>query len=136
VGQDALDVARRFMSSYADGDPEALLACLAPGWVVHERDGSTSTAADLAEITRVHAAGFPEKRIDYLHELEQGDRVAQFVKFTLVHTAEYAGLAPTGREVDLFEMIFHQFEGGLIAESWRMTYPDSVRAALASDPAP
>jgi C-1 hydroxylase len=118
------------MSTYADGDAVGLLGCLLPGWVLHERDGSISTAEDLAEITRVHAAAFPEKRFEYLQELEQGDRVAHFVQFTLVHSGAYAGIPPTGREVELSEMIFHRFERGLMAESWRMTYPDSVREAL------
>jgi len=30
-------------------------------------------------------------------------------------------------------MIFHLFANGLIAESWRMTYPDGVYAALADE---
>jgi len=30
-------------------------------------------------------------------------------------------------------MIFHRFEHELIAESWRMTYPDGVYAALADE---
>jgi len=126
-----IEIARAFMSTYAEGDADGLLGCLLPGWVVHERDGSASSADDLAEITREHAAAFPLKRFEYLQELEQGDRVAQFVRFTLVHSGDYAGMAPTGREVELFEMIFHRFEQGLISESWRMTYPDSVREALA-----
>jgi hypothetical protein len=29
-------------------------------------------------------------------------------------------------------MIFHRFAWDLISESWRMTYPDGVYAALAS----
>ena len=129
-----LRVARAFMQTYADGDPDAFVACLAPGWVMHEGDGTTSTPADLTEITRVHAEAFPQKEIEYIHELCEGDRVAHFVRFSLVHSGPYFGLEPTGRRVDLYEMIFHRFDGDRIAESWRMTYPDSVRQALAGDP--
>jgi hypothetical protein len=32
--------------------------------------------------------------------------------------------------VVLAEMIFHRFEDDLIAESWRMTFPDSVYGLL------
>jgi predicted ester cyclase len=126
-------VARRFIETYADGDAEALLACLTGDWVLHEEDGSTSSRSDLADITRSHAAAFPEKRIEWLQELVNGDRVAHHVRFTLVHSGRYHDLDPTGREVELWEMIFHRFDHELIAESWRMTYPDGVYAALTDD---
>jgi hypothetical protein len=34
------------------------------------------------------------------------------------------------KRVELSEMTFHQFDRDLISESWRMTYPDGVYAAL------
>jgi len=37
--------------TYAIGDPEGFVACLTGGWLMHEADGGTSTAAGLAEIT-------------------------------------------------------------------------------------
>ena len=47
-----ISVARQFMTTYADGDAEALLACLDEDWVLHEEDGSNTSCSDLAEITR------------------------------------------------------------------------------------
>ncbi|MDP9299816.1 MAG: ester cyclase [Actinomycetota bacterium] len=126
-----VSVARQFMETYAAGDADALLACLADGWVLHEEDGSTTSRSDLADITRVHANAFPEKKIEWVHELVDGKRVTHYVRFTLVHSGRYHDLEPTGRQVELWEMIFHLFANGLIAESWRMTHPDGVYAALA-----
>ena len=71
------------METYADGDADGLLACLAERWVLHEREGGVSTRADLAEITRSHADAFPEKEIEYLSEVASGDWVAHHVRFTL-----------------------------------------------------
>jgi predicted ester cyclase len=126
------ELARRFHESYRDGDPAGFLACLAPGWLVHEADGSTSSAEALAEITRLHADAFPEKTLEFLHEIEQGDLIAQFVRYRLVHTGKYFDLDPTGRTVEFSEMIFHRFAGDRIAESWRLTHPLSMSAALRS----
>jgi hypothetical protein len=42
-------------------------------------------------------------------------------------------LEPTGLRVELWEMVFHRIADGLIAESWRMTYPDGVYALLVGD---
>jgi predicted ester cyclase len=125
-----IKIARRFMDAYSTGDAEGLLACLSEDWVLHEEDGSTSSRADLDEITRSHAVAFPVKEIEWLQELVDGDRVAHHVRFVLVHSGRYRDLEPTGKRVQLWEMIFHRFEGNLIEESWRMTHPDSVYSLL------
>jgi ketosteroid isomerase-like protein len=127
---DEREIARRFMETYASGDADGLLACLTPDWRLHEEDGSVTTPEDIAEVTRSHAESFPEKNLEYLHEVVDGREVAQHVSFTLVHTGRYRGLEPTGSRIVLHEMIFHRFDGELIAESWRMTFPDSVYGAL------
>lgn len=126
-------LARKWMETYADGDADALLACLAEGWVLHEREGGLTTRDDLAEITRSHADSFPDKQIEYLSEVASGDRVAHYVRFTFVHSGRYHDLEPTGRRVEFWEMVFHHIASGLIDESWRMTYPDGVYALLAGD---
>ena len=126
------EIARRFHESYRDGDAAEFMACLAPGWRIHEADGSTSSAEDLAKITRVHAEAFPEKTLEFVHEIEQGDVIAQFVRYRLVHTGKYLDLEPTGRTIAFSEMIFHRFAGDRIAESWRLTHPLSMSAALRS----
>jgi predicted ester cyclase len=125
-----LSVARRFMDAYSAGDAEALLDCLSDDWVLHEEDGSTSSRADLAVITQSHATAFPKKEIEWLHELVDGDHIAHHVRFVLVHSGRYRDLDPTGKRVELFEMIFHRFDNDVIAESWRMTHPDGVYSAL------
>ena len=119
------------METYAAGDADGLLACLTGDWVLHEEDGSTTSREAIAEITRSHAESFPEKSFEYLQEIIEGNRVSHHVNFTLVHSGRYHDLEPTGRQVVLSEMIFHRFENDLIAESWRMTFPDSVYGALA-----
>jgi predicted ester cyclase len=122
--------ARRFMQTYVDGDVEALLACLADAWVIHDVDGSTSSRSDMGEVTRLHAEGFPEKSVAYLHEVVEGGHVAHHVRFTLVHSGRYYDLEPTGREIELEEMIFHRMDDALIGESWRMIFPEGAYAAL------
>jgi len=116
------------METYASGDADGLLGCLTEDWVLHEEDGSTTSRADIADITRSHAESFPEKSLEYLHELVEGNRVAHHVTFTLVHSGRYHDLEPTGKHVVLGEMIFHRFENDLIAESWRMTFPTACTA--------
>jgi predicted ester cyclase len=134
MANENLAVARRWLQTYADGDAEAFLACMLYGWVMHEAAGETSTAADLADITRLHAIAFPAKKIEYVHELADGDRVAQAVILTVIHSGRYFDLEPTGRSLRFDEMVFHRFEDGRIAESWRLTHPGSVYELIAGRP--
>jgi predicted ester cyclase len=129
----AVVVARRFMETYAAGDVAGLLACVSDDWVLHEEDGSSTGREDMADVTRSHADAFPEKTLEYLHELVDRNHVAHHVMITLVHSGLYHGLEPTGKRVVLYEMIFHRFSDDVISESWRMIYPDGVYAALTDD---
>lgn len=128
-----LEVARAFMQTYADGDSAGLLALLTDDWRLHEADGSLTSRELLAEITDTHRVAFADKHFEFLQELEDGDVVAHHARFSLRHTGRYHDLEPTGRTAVLSEMIFHRFRGGLIAESWRMTYPDGVYDQLVGD---
>lgn len=97
-----------------------------------EADGSITTREAIAEITDVHRVAFGDKRFDFLHEVIDAQLVAHHARFKLRHTGRYHDLEPTGRTAVLAEMILHRFEGDQIAESWRITYPDSVYAQLTS----
>ncbi len=122
------------METYAVGDPDSFVACLTDDWLMHEADGGTSTAADLAEITLRHRVGFPEKQVEYVQEVAQGDLVAQYVLFTTTHSGPYFDLEPTGKQIRLAEMIFHRMENGRIAESWRLTHGGSFYEQISGRP--
>jgi predicted ester cyclase len=135
VGQaENIEAARRFMETYAVGDPEGFVACLTDDWLMHEADGGTSSAGDLAEITRLHGIGFPEKHVEYVQELAQGDLVAQYVLFTCTHSGPYFDLEPTGKQIRLAEMIFHRIANGRIAESWRLTHGGTFYEQISGRP--
>jgi predicted ester cyclase len=129
-----LEVARRFMQTYAEGDVEALVACVDDGWLMHDADGETSGAADLADITRLQQVGFPDKSIEYVQEIAQGELVAQYVIFTTTHTGPYFDLEPTGKPIRFEEMIFHRCDKGRIIESWRLTHGGSFYEQITGHP--
>lgn len=127
-----LVIARSWHEAYRDGDVDGFLACLAPGWIMHEAGGAISTADDLAEIARLHRVAFPEKTFTLELEVAAGPLVAQRARYVFPHTRPYFDIQPTGREVVFEEMVFHRFEDDRIAESWRLTHPSSLYAALSN----
>ena len=123
-------VARRLMETYAAGDVDGLLECLADDWVMHNADGTTSGASQLADITRLHNTAFPDLRVEFLHEVANDDFAALHVVFTGTHTGRLLDLDATGKQVRLEEMNFHRIADGSIAESWLLTYPSGMYAQL------
>jgi predicted ester cyclase len=130
---DRITAARTFWTAYAAGDTEELLSVLADDWTLHDADGTASGRTELADITDKHRVGFPEKQVEFLHELVDEGYIAQHVRLTLVHSGPYYDLEPTGKRVRLMEMFFHRMSGTRIEESWRMTWPEGVYALLTQD---
>ena len=130
---DRITAARTFWTAYAAGDTEALLSVLAEDWTLHDADGTTSGRDEMADVTDKHRVGFPEKQVEFLHELVDDWQVAHHVRLTLVHSGPYYDLEPTGKRVQLMEMFFHRMPGTRIEESWRMTWPEGVYVLLTQD---
>jgi predicted ester cyclase len=62
--------------------------------------------------------GFPDVRSTIEDLIAEGDRVAARWKSRATHLGEYAGVPPTGKEVEFTGISVYRIEGGRIAESW------------------
>jgi steroid delta-isomerase-like uncharacterized protein len=71
-----------------------------------------------AEVQRWRKA-FPDFRFTVEDIIGEGDRVAIRVRYTGTHTgAEWFGLPPTGKKVNVTEMMFFRLDGGKVVEAW------------------
>jgi predicted ester cyclase len=79
-------------------------------------------APEQAEAARQEAAdfrrGFPDVRSTIEDLIVEGDMVAARWSSRATHLGEYAGVAPTGKEVEFMGISVYRIEGGRIAESW------------------
>jgi predicted ester cyclase len=114
-------VARRAWETYTAGDVDGFAACLTEDWVEHDPDGENASLADNVEVMNLHREAFPDKRPDILHEVAEGDLVAQHIVVTATQTGQYFDLAPSGRGVRVVEMMVHRMRDGRIAETWALT---------------
>lgn len=73
--------------------------------------------------------GFPEKRLEFVREVELGNIIAQFVRYRFVHGGHHLGLEPTGRTVEFTEDL-PLLKCDQITDSWRLTHPPSVSAGV------
>ncbi|HEX2180865.1 MAG TPA: ester cyclase [Rubrobacteraceae bacterium] len=79
-------------------------------------------APEQAEAARQEAADFRRGFPDVVSTIEdliaEGDMVAARWSSRATHLGEYAGVAPTGNEVEFTGISVYRIEGGRIAESW------------------
>src|SRR5690349_11345329 len=59
---------------------------------------------------------FPEYRLAIDQMVAEGEWVAVRARFAGVHRGEFAGIAPTGREVEAGVVIFYRIQGQRIVE--------------------
>ena len=79
-------------------------------------------APELADAARQEAADFRRGFPDVVSTIEdlvaEGDRVAAHWRARATHLGQYAGIPPTGKEVEFTGISMYRIEEGEIAESW------------------
>ncbi len=74
---------------------------------------------------------FPDFHFVVEDIIAEGDRVAARVKFTGTHTGtEWFGLAATGKEIDVTEMMFFRLADGVVVEAWEDYDEQAMRRQL------
>src|SRR5918999_794722 len=111
---------RRFWEAHAKGDLDTLDELLAPDFVDHSSFAGQEPGREgyKQQVAEQHAA-LSEVRCIIEDQLAKGEKVA--TRFTLrsIHDrAEYRGLMPRDKEVEVTAMTFHRIVGGKIVEEW------------------
>lgn len=77
-----------------------------------------TTDEALLEHVRAAEAGFPRYEVLVDDLIAEGDKVVVRGRMRGKHEGEFAGIAPTGRQVEVPAIIFYRLEGDKIAEFW------------------
>jgi steroid delta-isomerase-like uncharacterized protein len=78
---------------------------------------------------------FPDFRFIVEDIIGEGDRVAIRVRFTGTHTgADWFGLSPTGKQIDVTEMMFFRIQDGKVLEAWEDYDELTMRRQLGARP--
>ena len=120
------DVNRRAVASFLDalaaGDGHRLGELIHPDVVpppMFARSDMSGPDAARVGLLRLHDF-FTNVRFDVHELLADGDGVA--ARFTLsgTHTGEFFGVAPTGRDFTMDEMLFYHLKEGRLIEWWAL----------------
>ena len=70
------------------------------------------------DIMRRYFAAFAELRFSVQDQIAEGDKVVTRLLMTGIHTGEFQGKAPTGRDVTRGGTVIFRIANGKIAEGW------------------
>jgi steroid delta-isomerase-like uncharacterized protein len=111
---------RRYLESIlSDGDFDAIPEVIAADYREHDPANEVDTeGADgvRAEFTMFRSAF--DFRLTVEDQLAEDDRVANRWTFRGPHIGEFAGVAGTGKQVEMTGVVIFRFADGMIQEAW------------------
>jgi predicted ester cyclase len=111
-------VSRRFHEAIGKGSAQAVQEELAPNYVAHFPGIPVPLDAEgFKQLVNVFASGFPESHFDFDDEFAVGDKVVTRWTYHAVHTGEFQGLPPTGKQVAMTGITILHIIGGKVVDN-------------------
>jgi predicted ester cyclase len=131
------DAVRRFVDEYqTHADERAFDELIRPDLVDHSRPpGIAAGAEGVRQQFDGFRAAFAGFRAEILDQIAEGDKVVTYKVFRGVHSGEFAGVPPTGREVEIAVIDIVRLVDGRIAEHWNVVDRLGLLAQLGALPA-
>jgi steroid delta-isomerase-like uncharacterized protein len=90
---------------------------ISPDYVYHGPMGELKGPAGIKQIVTIWRTAFPDGKYVIEDMVAEGDKVAVRYSWTGTFKGEGMGIAPTGKKVNLTEVIFYRFAGGKEVEA-------------------
>ncbi len=111
-------VSRRFHEAIGKGSAQALQEEFAPNYVAHFPGVPVPLDSEgFKQLVNVFASAFPESHFDLDDEFSVGDKVVTRWTYRAVHSGEFQGLPPTGKQVAMTGITILRLAGGKIVEN-------------------
>lgn len=118
-------IARRVPEELAtEGNPDLVEELFATDAVEHDPLGDHRGRESIRENIEGILAAFPDISATVEEIIAEGDLVAMRVALRGTHDGEFVGVAPTGKEFEIGNMVFTRIEDGMIVERW--VQPDTL----------
>ena len=106
---------------------------LAENFVNHDPlPGQEATREALKNYLPVIRQAFPDLVFSNEAMLADGDLVAHRVRMVGTHQGDFAGVAPTGKQITIRSHDFQRWENGKMVERWSIADTEGLRQQLAA----
>jgi predicted ester cyclase len=124
-------VVRRFYEeALANRRLDLLQHLIAPDFVGYDSAGAMMDFDGYVAAVAMLHDGFGELAVTIEDQVAEKDRVTTRWTAVARHTGEFAGIAPTGREIMMAGTDIHRVDGGRVAELWEQVDFAGVLAQL------
>ena len=112
-------LARRCFKALADNDQTTLKELLAPDFLAHmpNMPGPLNREA-FRQHLGMFAVAFSDGRMTVEDQIAEGDKVVTRATWRAIHSGNFQGLPPTGRQVAIGAIIVQRLKEGKIVEYW------------------
>jgi predicted ester cyclase len=130
-------VNRLLLDGFVGGDLGVWDELVSPDFVDKTAaQGAPNDRAAWVASAAMFQAAFPDRRLEVLHQVAEGDLVITHQRTTGTHAGELMGIAPTGDPVDVRAVNVDQLAGGLIVARWSLIDMLSLMRQIGALPTP
>jgi predicted ester cyclase len=111
-------IARRFFEGFEANNEAAMKAVLSPDLVAYTHGGpGPQTREEMLQGIRMWNDTFSDTHFEILEQIAEGDTVATYMVFHSTHSkAEFQGLPPTGKQIEMEGVTLERIKDGKIVE--------------------
>jgi steroid delta-isomerase-like uncharacterized protein len=127
-------VIRRWIEAFNRRDLDAGAQLMDPNYVRHLPGLESRGPEGFKQVATAFLTGFPDSKLTIEDLIAEDDRVV--VRFIVrgTHLGDFAGIAPTNRQIALPVIMVNQLSHGKMTESWEVVDQLGLYQALGSFP--
>ena len=131
------EIARGLYRRLNAGDFSVIDEVISDDFVEHESvPGIEPTKAGVRQLFEMFHAAFEGASFEVDSMIGEGDEVVAMCRMTGVHKAEFMGIAPSGRAINVGVADQFRFEDGKVVEHWGVMDAAGMQHQLAGLPQP
>ncbi len=111
-------IRRLVQEALNEGNLNTIDDLFAPAFVEHSSPDQPAGPAGVKQFVESVRAGFPNLQVSISHLIAEGDEVVVRTVWQGTHLGEYAGVAPTGKQVIRTLIHIFRIKGGKITDEW------------------
>ena len=109
---------RRVGEVFNQGDLAVVDEVMAADYVHHGPFGEFKGPEGFKQMVTMFRTAFPDLNMTIEDMVAEGDKVASRLTLRGTHKGEYMGIAATGKQVTVTEIVISRFAGGKEVEAW------------------
>jgi steroid delta-isomerase-like uncharacterized protein len=112
-------VRRYFEEAWNQGNLEVSDELISSDCVLHFRGTASPFSGDAGKaIVAAWRTAFPDLQLLFEDCIAEKDRVVLRISFRATHRGEFFGIAPTGKQINVTEMLIARIKDGKVVEMW------------------